>query len=429
MSYTSRIGDKDTYLILSQKTETMETSKSPTSHKQRRKDSRRRSKPSPPKENPGKKQKRDCAKCEEDLGEISITCTGCQLSFCQPCSVLDESFIKAWNAGLLPGVDWKCKSCIETSASLENIDKKIVAMGQNNNQRLTGIEKSLEGLEERITSKITAEIPNMIQKEITEVRESLERTVKEEVGKVEEEVSKKVTENVKNLDRKIEEVRDTVPKREDMEGIMRNMIREEMGNTAGTSSGAPPISPGTQMKKTVASVTAEIREKAKREKRIIIYNLKEHETNLKTERVNRDKDKFIDIATNIMGLKNMKKDDILMADRLGEKEADKPRPLLMEFHNLTQKNIIMKKAVNLHGSEYEHLSIKYDMTVLEREHKKKLTEEAKRRNDESEGKWQYRVRGPPWDLRIVKTRKITAEKNEQEDGNMDVEVSQEGEKE
>ena len=86
---------------------------------------------------------------------------------------------------------------------------------------------------------------------------------------------------------------------------MKQMIKDEMEKTdqqmPGTS-GQPQLSPGTQIRKTVASVTAEIKEKAKREKRLVIYNLEEQKTNIRAERVKLDKEKVIEIATNTLQL-------------------------------------------------------------------------------------------------------------------------------
>ena len=48
---------------------------------------------------------------------------------------------------------------------------------------------------------------------------------------------------------------------------------------------------------------------------------------------------------------------------------------------------------------------------------------------ESGGKWRFRVRGPPWDLKIVKKEKPTETegKNEGQEEKMNVEVNQENE--
>ena len=288
--YKSRLGSKDTQIILSQD---KKMDSSPRSHKEKRKHSRRMSKTTPTKNGPEeKKQKLDCSRCEQVLGEINITCTWCKLTLCQPCSKLKESFITPYNEGDLPGIEWKCAPCSLTSSSIQNMDKKLDSMG-----------KTIDGMEDRISDKIKNELPEMIKNEVKGLKDELTKKVETEVKKVEENIGKEIAEKIENVEKKIVETTDTIVKKDEIEGMLREMIKEEMEKnqptTSQTGTAGTQVSPGTQMKKTVASVTAEIREKAKREKRLVIYNMEENpETNLKTERKNLDKDKFMDIATN-----------------------------------------------------------------------------------------------------------------------------------
>ena len=64
----------------------------------------------------------------------------------------------------------------------------------------------------------------------------------------------------------------------------------------------------------------------------------------------------------------------------------------------------MASLGNLKNAEepYSRISISHDMTKEEREQNKKLLTEAKKLQDEDQGNWTYKVRGPPWDLKIVK---------------------------
>ena len=377
------------------------------SHKQRRR-AARGSKTPPSKETPSKKQKRDCSKCGDILGSVSITCSWCQLEVCQPCSKLEEYIIVAFDQGHLPGLDWKCPACIVTTASIQNIDKKLDAMNKNSTERLTSIEKTLEGMEERISANIKAQLPNLIKKEVDGMGEKLKKEIKSEVKKAEEKLGKNMTDNINKMDKKIDQTNEAIVKRDELETMMKEMIQKEFeerkpeNETPGTSE--MNESPGTRMRRTVASVTAEVREKVKREKRLVIYNLGEQDTNERKERESLDKDKIMEIAQNTLGIKNMKREEITMADRLGEKNEERPRPLLLELKDTARKNLIMNKANKLKGSEHEYISIKYDMTKLEREQYKKMVIESRKLEEEAGGKWRYRVRGPPWDLKILKKR-------------------------
>ena len=49
-----------------------------------------------------------------------------------------------------------------------------------------------------------------------------------------------------------------------------------------------PVSPGTQWRQTVQSVSQKIKDKEARRKNIVIYNMEEPNTNLKEERIRKD---------------------------------------------------------------------------------------------------------------------------------------------
>ena len=428
-TYQSRIGKKETHLILSQNTMSSSSDTSPQSRKMKRKASqrsRRESKTSPPQQSVTKKIRTECSKCEEELGPVYINCNWCESGFCQPCSKLSEAAIQVFKDESMPGCTWNCPPCTKTSASIQNIDRKLDNMDKKSEDRMTVLEKKLDGIEERITTKIKAEIPKLIKKEVEVMKKDVVSTVEGQVKEVETRVVDKLDKQIEKVGANIEGIRKDIPSKQQMEDLMKEMIQKEMGqrstdtNQPGTSS--QQTSPGTQMRNTVASVTSEMREKRKREKRLIIHRLEEQNTNLKAERESKDKDTIIDIASKTLGLKNIKKDDIILAERLGEKKDDQPHPLLIELSDLTKKNMILRRATQLQESPYQHISIRYDMTKLEREQQKKLIEEAKKMEEnleeESVGKFQFRVRGPPWDMKIKKMKtkpdQIETEKDETE---------------
>ena len=75
----------------------------------------------------------------------------------------------------------------------------------------------------------------------------------------------------------------------------------------------------------------------------------------------------------------------------------KPRPLKIVLPDAATVNEVMKKCPKLKNSP-EHLSrvnICYDMTKDERSSMKKLVEDAKTKSKNSP-KWDFKVRGPPW---------------------------------
>ena len=99
-------------------------------------------------------------------------------------------------------------------------------------------------------------------------------------------------------------------------------------------------------------------------------------------------------------------DDVLNLTRLGKKNPEAERPLRVILRESTKKDEVFRNIRKLGESEYKDISIKNDLTKLERAEDKKLVAEAKtmQENDPS-GDWKFKVRGPPWNRKIVRLSK------------------------
>jgi len=92
----------------------------------------------------------------------------------------------------------------------------------------------------------------------------------------------------------------------------------------------------------------------------------------------------------------------------GQRVSVSPRPLMVQLVSYTLKNIIMESIYRLRNSEekFRAIVIAHDMTKLEREQCKTLVTEAKKQAAlDPSGKYLYRVRGPPGEMKILKLRK------------------------
>ena len=82
--------------------------------------------------------------------------------------------------------------------------------------------------------------------------------------------------------------------------------------------------------------------------------------------------------------------------------------MIVKIKNQTTKKMILLKANKLRESDddsFKSVRMSHDLTQQEREHSKNLYMEAKRREREDpSGGCKYKVRGPPWDMRIVKIK-------------------------
>ena len=163
------------------------------------------------------------------------------------------------------------------------------------------------------------------------------------------------------------------------------------------------------------SVIKEMAEREKRKNNAILFRVPEPKTNIKIDKVNADIQLVKDVgaAVNVI----IDNDDIVKVARLGKKkttpdtestvQTEQNRPLLVTFGNETVKKSLFTNASRLQYAtgNLEGISLDHDMTPKEREETKKLKLEAKKKEEESVGKFLYRVRGPPWSRyikRIVK---------------------------
>jgi putative lipoic acid-binding regulatory protein len=101
------------------------------------------------------------------------------------------------------------------------------------------------------------------------------------------------------------------------------------------------------------------------------------------------------------------KGKIVKVVRFGKFDEKKLRPLLVEFSNAHVKNVVMENVTKLGSAkgEFEGVTISYDMTIKEREQCRELVEEAKKKQDEEQENYIYRVRGLPGQMKIVRYRK------------------------
>ena len=161
----------------------------------------------------------------------------------------------------------------------------------------------------------------------------------------------------------------------------------------------------------------ELKDSANREPNIVIYNMPEPNTNLKDEVIKQDLGLLTKLCDEICKIPFDAKTDITKIIRLGKKVPkpedagpeykEKNRPVLVSFAHVTKKEELMGTLGVLKEAEvpFSQLGISHDMSKQERENNKKLLNEAKRLSDEEQGNWVYKVRGPPWNLKIVKIKK------------------------
>ena len=138
----------------------------------------------------------------------------------------------------------------------------------------------------------------------------------------------------------------------------------------------------------------------KKRKNIIIYGMPEMDNNKQSM------DEFIHI-NRFLGNRNFQKSDIYSIGRIGDKNGDRPRPLKIEFYEITSKINVMRNAYHLKDHRrYSHISIQHDLTRNQLQEFYRLKDEARKRElEDGNRNVIYRVKGPPGNWRITQLSK------------------------
>ncbi len=186
---------------------------------------------------------------------------------------------------------------------------------------------------------------------------------------------------------------------------------QAMGMTPGS-----PTSPGSQMTRCVNKVSSEVVERAKRETNIIILGMAEPETTLnqKSEVVTKDRETLQKLFNTVLRA-NIREENVKEATRIGKKDSKTrtnpqgnqskylPRPIKISLSSANEKDRIFQHLSNLKDSEFDHISIRHDLTQLQRKEQDKMRLKARdMQTADQSGNFLYRVRGPPGNLRVAK---------------------------
>ncbi len=94
---------------------------------------------------------------------------------------------------------------------------------------------------------------------------------------------------------------------------------------------------------------------------------------------------------------------------MGSRGSALPKPFKVTFKDISQKKHFLRNAPLLKSLKCSDLRVSHDMTLYERDLNKSLLRTAYElnRNRGHENSFVFKVRGPPWNSRIVKVSKPT----------------------
>ncbi len=206
---------------------------------------------------------------------------------------------------------------------------------------------------------------------------------------------------VRKLEEKIERKAD----KKDVEEIKNKVtsLQEKMNlaqdHASDTDNPVPSTSTG---KGNTMDAIKEMKDQEDRKRNVIFFNLPESKATDMNDRSKHDKEEVKEITKFCNA--TIKKDEMIRAKRLGKKNGDQPRPLLIEVISEEKKKAFFKNLSKLQSApdKYKSVSVQNDLTQKQREQEKILREEAKKKEQEASGEAKFKVRGPPWDRKIVK---------------------------
>ena len=145
------------------------------------------------------------------------------------------------------------------------------------------------------------------------------------------------------------------------------------------------------------SVLRELNERESKRCNLVLHNIEESDSRVGAERRDHDLRIVGDILETIKQDDIDVEKDVIYVTRLGEPNADKIRPMLLKLKKEAMKESVLWSAKHLKDTNFDHISIKPDLTKKQRQMEADTRKEMIRRNeamDQEEAKnWEWRMEG------------------------------------
>ena len=161
------------------------------------------------------------------------------------------------------------------------------------------------------------------------------------------------------------------------------------------------------------ALSMELREREARKVNVVLYGMEEasHNVTQGWKRKELDMEQIADMF-NQLGLEIAVEDDIKFAARIGELKTDQqadPRPVKLAFRSVQLRESLLANTRKLPRTDFARVSIVPDLTELQRNEDKELTEEAEKLteelNTEDRKNWEFRCVGRKGERVIRKVKK------------------------
>ena len=304
-----------------------------------------------------------------------LECMKCLQHFCIKCIGKTPEQYEVMKE---PDIMWFCVTCREQVEKAIEVDKKIEEKCREISEMY---ENRIKILEDKMKDKVGKEEVRIIAREVYE-EVGREKNEGDEVRKIAKEVFQ-------------EEVRDNTD--------IKQMAKEAAHDSI------------TETKSELITVaTWELNEQKARENNFVIHGPEEPQIRSKEDRAEAEKRVVSEFAS--LCDVELQVENIVKIHRLGTYDPMEKRPVLVCLNDLEIKKDLFRnyskvwkvsneESANVNKDlfiKYKDTSISHDMTKTQREELKQLRTEAKALQEQSQGKYHYRVKGPPWALKVVK---------------------------
>ena len=151
-----------------------------------------------------------------------------------------------------------------------------------------------------------------------------------------------------------------------------------------------------------------------RRRNVMVFNAKEAESDNSDEAKTEDLMLVQKVCNSVHEGILEANNEIVSIKRFGKKNSDKIRPMMITFKTEKAKRMLFGNLHKLQNyNDLKSVSFNHDMTENEKKTTKTKLDEAKKKTEELKNNltlsddaknWVYKIRGPPWDQKMVKVR-------------------------
>ncbi|KAK3091571.1 hypothetical protein FSP39_020888 [Pinctada imbricata] len=224
-------------------------------------------------------------------------------------------------------------------------------------------------------------------------REKVEKNIKIDID-----IETRCKEIMQNYESRITKLETDIRSKCDIEDV-RDIVKDEVSAIQNAQAN---VNPG-DCKPNATAIIEEIEQRKLRERNFVVHGTEELISDKREDRIEHD----INVASTLLDICKVEhnENDIVKATRIGKYDKDKrKRPLVVTLKSSETKRQFFRNLKYLRESDHvlKDCRVTNDLTKSERDLESKLFKETKALESEASGEFRFKVRGPPWDRKVVR---------------------------